>query len=242
MVTVAEDVAEGSLPRPDDEEDEPFAAVARPMTASCVDSILQRAQADLYPPSPGSSSEHEYALRCDSMTPSVSDLELSNTGAAVATPVQQASPNSRGKRARGRRCHGAMGTQAARGAEIARVLAAPRCPAEVRDYAARFGGGFGRIPAFLRPVATHLDAEQRYIVALCEPREPPSRRVKLLAKGEKDRALLALKQQLQQAGNVCAKAKPKGRTRQRAEADIARLKADVAHLERPYVFTEDRTN
>jgi len=214
----------------DDDEDldeEVCEALARPMTASCVDAVLRKASDHCLevemPLSPGRCSLQE---------------AFSSAGAAIVTPMAHAAatPNASAKKMRGRRGFGAMGTQAARGAEIARVLAAPRCPAEVREYAASAGGGFGRVPAFLRPVVAHLDAEQLYIISLIEPREAPRNHVRLLARGEKDKRLKMLQQQFQRASAVFSQAEPKSGARATAQAELMRLKEELSDLDRPYVF------
>jgi len=235
---LVEDVDAQHWSRQDDDtttDDEAhYEAVARPMTASCVDAIIRRATDHLEvaaPPSPGRLSLEE---------------AVSHAGAAIVTPMaHSAVAASPAKRARCRRsgsggggCFRAAGAQGTRGADIARVLDAPRCPAEVREYAASVGGGFGRVPAFLRPVVAHLDSEQRYIISLIEQREAPQRRVRLLAEGEKERRLGGLRQQLQKASALASQARPRGQAAAGAQADVARLAEEVAFFDRPYVFVE----
>lgn len=123
-----------------------------------------------------------------------------------------------------------------RAAAIAQVLAAARCAADVRACAASFGGGFGRVPVFLRPVVAELDSEQRYISLLHEPREIPKNRVRLLAKGEKDALLGGLKQQFQRTTARYLKEVPKSRSKAVLEAELARIRQDLESLSRPYVF------
>lgn len=242
MVAAIEDPADASWARDEEdleEDDARYEALARPMTASCVNDVLRRANDPLAaPPSPGAMMK--CVMRVGSVSPSNAPggEAFSATGAAVMTPPHA----SRSKRCTERRCMGApaIGAQAARGAEIARVLAAPKCSTEVREYAASLGGGYGKVPAFLHSVAAHLDAEQRYIVSLHEPREAPRRRMRLLAKSEKERALNSLRQQLQRVRAAHAQAKPKSGSKQKVEAELQQIKKDLAHFDRPYVFVEDR--
>lgn len=126
-----------------------------------------------------------------------------------------------------------------RAAAIAQVLAAARCAAEVRAYAAGFGGGFGRVPAFLRPIVAELDSEQRYISLLHEPREASKSRVRLLAKGEKDALLSGLKLQFQRTTASYLKEVPKSRSKAALEAELTRIREDLESLNRPYVFVAE---
>jgi len=208
------------------DEEDVYDSLARPITASCVETVLRRTtdQGHLevaMPDSPG-----REAPSC--------------AGAAIETPAHAAAlPGAAAKRARGQRSNGAMGTQAARSAEIAKILAALRCPDQIRAHAEGNAGGYDCVPAFVRPVKTRLDAEERYISALAEPREAPRTRVRLLAKGEKEKKLKSLQQGVHQATAVFSQAKPKSKTKASAHAELVRLREEVARLiDQPYVFEE----
>lgn len=125
----------------------------------------------------------------------------------------------------------------ARGADIAKILSAPRKPPEVRAYLAQ--KGFGRVPIFLRDVSEELDEEERYIVSLREPREPPRVFVRLLTQGEKDHLVKGLKQRFQQATAKYLKAPPKSRSKADLEAECEKIAQDIQNLGRPYIFVED---
>eukprot|EP00929_Paragymnodinium_shiwhaense_P091660 TRINITY_DN5155_c0_g1_i1.p1 TRINITY_DN5155_c0_g1~~TRINITY_DN5155_c0_g1_i1.p1 ORF type:complete len:254 (-),score=92.88 TRINITY_DN5155_c0_g1_i1:233-994(-) len=158
--------------------------------------------------------------------------------ATVATGDHSRSPasnNSRGAK-------GAVATKrsrrnVARGADIARILAAPKKPPEVRQYIAE--KDFGRVPVFLREVTAELDAEQRYIVSLHEPRDPPNVFVRLLTQVEKDHLVKGLKVRFQQATAKYLKATPKSRSKADLEAELEKIAQDIQNLDRPYIFVED---
>lgn len=219
-----------------------YEAVARPMTASCVDAsvdaIVRRATDHL-----------EVVAEPSSPARSCLQEAVSNAGAAIVTPMARSTvSHAPAMRARGRRGgFGVVGVQSGHGVEITRLLAAPRCAAEVRAYVASAGGGFGRVPSFLRPVVASLDSEQRYILSLVDPREAPRNRVRVLPTGERERSLRMLQQQLQKASAMFAQEsiltklayRKRGSGEQASTLDeVARLKEEVAFLDRPFVFVE----
>lgn len=144
---------------------------------------------------------------------------------------------SRGQRTMGRH----MGTggkwDPARGADIAKILHAPRRPSEVREYAAK--AQYWRVPNYLRQVAEELDAEQRYIVSLDNSREDqPKAPVRLLRQGEKDELVHGLKQQFQQASACILKAGKKSGAKAKLEERLGRISQDIENLSRPYIFVQ----
>lgn len=134
-----------------------------------------------------------------------------------------------------------MGTGAVpnpqRASDIAKILKASRGSAEIRQYAERVG--FGRTPGHLREVIPALDAEQQYIMTLQEVREDgPKAFVRLLEEGEKATILQALKSRFQLASAHALQAKPRSKARSDLEADLERIRQDMASLSRPYIFVE----
>lgn len=230
--------------RQDDESDDVdeeavCEALARPMTASCVDSAVLR--------STGSAAAGGEVLNLEMEVDSPCSPEaeaLSPAGAAVVSPAHAVAPPqgaSSKKVARSRRHGGSMGMQASCGAEVARLLVASRSSGgqlseRLRDYAAGSRGGFGRVPAAFVPGVAALEGEERYILSLIEPHEAPRERVRLLAKGEKERRLRELRQQVHQATAIYSQAKPRSKTKANAQAELTRLREEVAFHEQPYVF------
>lgn len=258
----------GGEPAPcyeDEDEEESFDVMSHPVTASCIHGIIARATDELavehQRESPRSGEGSEIEMYADSRSPSQSSsasptargaLPDAVVASAVATtqsdgplaappaePATLAPGVAKRARADRRRCKPAPNEVLQ--AEIARVLAAPRHSADLRKYAASVDGGFGRVPVFLRPMAARLDAEQRYIISLREPREEknPPQRVRLLGKGEKDALLLGLKQQFQRAiGHLQAERK-KGGPKAHLQAEVSRIKKDLECLNKPYVFVAE---
>lgn len=129
----------------------------------------------------------------------------------------------------------------ARGADIAKILKALPEPCRIQRYAERIG--FGRMPGYLREVREHLDAEQQHIISLHESRDDLGNKamVRLLAQGEKDELLQGLKLKLMQASNRALKAKPRSKARSEIEAELERIRKDIANLSNPYIFVEVST-
>lgn len=120
--------------------------------------------------------------------------------------------------------------------EIARLLAKPSTVANVHSYAAAHG--FWRVPEFFEEMQMDFEEEEDYIRSLCEAREAPSRRVRLLAQDEKACLVNGLKQQFQKATANYLKATPGTRDREELDNELARIKRDIDNLSRPYIFVE----
>jgi len=150
-----------------------------------------------------------------------------------ATCAQQTSPT--------RAAPALMGTGAVpnpqRASDIAKILKASRGSAQIRQYAQRVG--FGRTPGHLREVIPALDAEQQYIMMLQDAREDsPKALVRLLEEGEKATIIQALKSRFQLASARALQAKPRSKARSDLEAELERIRQDMASLSRPYIFVE----
>lgn len=185
-----------------------------------------------------------YCSRHGSLHPNASS-PFGGAGAAVASPSGAGSFVGGGAVSRKvPRAHGGQtrrgGGNAARLAEIAQILAAPKKSApEVREYVA--GNDFGRVPRYLQNVTLELDEEQEYIISLHErPREEaPKVFVRLLTQGEKEELVLGLKQRFQFATARYLKERPKGRSKDALEAELGKIKQDIESLSRPYIFVRD---
>lgn len=126
-----------------------------------------------------------------------------------------------------------------REAEIAKMLASPVPPAEVRAHLERTD--FGRVPAYMRELLEDLELEEQYINSLPDEVDAPKPIVRLLTAGEKEALLRGLKQQFQQATAIYLKAGPKSRKKDGLEAELDRIKKDIENISRPYIFVEAGT-
>lgn len=124
--------------------------------------------------------------------------------------------------------------------EIANIVAAKRCPAEVRAYVEN--RDFGRVPPFFEELRLEMEEEQERIASMQEREvesESPRQPVRLLAQVEKDTLIRGLKQQLQHTTAMYLSAAPKSRCRAELEGELERITQDIDNLSRPYIFVED---